>query len=45
MPICKPSYCMFFFIHIILPNHYHMFMRYTKHDKKIHYTDNFIFIC
>lgn len=34
MPVCKPSLSMFLFIYIILPNHYHMFMLYTRHDKK-----------
>lgn len=45
MPVCKPSLSMFLFIYIILPNHYHMFMLYTRHDKKIHCTYNSIFIC
>lgn len=36
---------LYIFISIILPNHYHMFMLYTRHDKKIHYTDNSIFKC
>lgn len=32
MPTCKPSYSMFFFIYIILPNGYHMDMLHSRHD-------------
>lgn len=31
---------LYMFISIILPNHCHVFMLYTKHDKKILCTDN-----